>query len=220
MMQRGKRMQRRQLVQAAALATVSVPLMIRTTAGHARQTSGSEPSQLVARVESVAPEILLEGLLTTPVTTPLFPSDTLPVEPVVWDDDGDSDLAGTVGAVAFNAVYDNNDSFVAVGNAMVHPDTASASAFFILDDEPAPDTFLGLPWVSYAERLYAISAVQIGYLILVGGIETWDEDNVASAESGTPPASVSGNATLALRAISNMTALLDHLDAVLTELGA
>lgn len=202
-------MHRRHFIQTATLAGTSGLLLTSSTRAH-RSTpapSNGQEGSLTARVARIAPETMREALLTTPVTTPLLPSDTAPVEPVPWDDTSDSDLAGTLGGVVFNTGYDANENYLGIGNAIVHPDAGTATAALI-EVGPAPmQHFLGLPWFVQVVTDYAVSAVQIDYLILVGG-----------AESLT--GSVDDSGTMSLRAISHMTALLDHLDGVLAELDA
>ncbi|HYH11489.1 MAG TPA: hypothetical protein VD789_03960 [Thermomicrobiales bacterium] len=209
-------MHRRRFLHAAAISTLATPLTTTTIAARQQEKPPADPSGLATRVAAVDPADLLEALLTTPVTTPLLPSDTMPIEPVPWDDPSDSDLTNALGAVAFNFGYDDNDNFLAIGNAMVHPDADSAAAFMSATGDPALPTFLGLPWATFAEEDYAISAVQVGYLILVGGAEPAPENMNAAAS----PVADQGAGSLTLRAISHMTALLAHLDQVLADLNA
>ncbi len=66
-------------------------------------------------------------------------------------------------------------------------------------------SFIGLPWFVQAIEGNAVAIVQVDYLLLVGG-----------AESSVFPAD--SDAMLALRSVTHMTALLDHLDGVLADL--
>lgn len=209
-------MHRRRFLQSAVVSGAASPLIVNAALAsqpatpHGEATPESDRS-LADRVSQIDPQTLLEGLLATPVTTPLFPSDTASVEPVVWDDESDTDLEGTIGGVAFNTGYDENQNFIAVGNAVVHPDANSASARFA-DLGPDLVSFLGMPWFVEAFEDYAISAVQIGYLLLIGGIDAATDPNPDDIRMQEP------DETLTFRAISHMTALLDHLGGVLAAL--
>ncbi len=207
-------MHRRQFLNTAALATAALPLSGHLALAQSTPAPVGDES-LIGRVSAVAPDALLEALLTTPVTTPLLPVDTPPVEPVPWDDLSDIDLDGTVGGVLFQTGFDANDNPLAIANAMVHPD-ADAAAAAIADVGPSNmHQWLGMPWFVQAFDDYAVSAVQIGYLLLVGGAESPDDEPVGSA--GATPAR---EPSLELRAISYMTAMLDHMEDVLASLGA
>lgn len=203
-------MRRRQFLKSAALSGTIGPLTLNTSVARQVATPGATPvgegdQTLAERVAQVDPPLLLDALLSTPVTTPLFPSDTAPIEPVAWDDEGDTDLANTIGGVVFNTGYDENDNFISIGNVIVHPDTGSATAR-VNEMGPAQlDTFLNLPWFVQAVVGNAVSVVQVEYLLLVGG---------TIASSG----GAAGSGTMTLRAISHTVALLDHLDSVLTDL--
>lgn len=211
-------MHRRQFLESVALAGTVSPVLLTTTLARQSGTPGATPvfeeegpdfgPTLEERVAQVAPETLLETLRTTPVTTPLFPSDTPPIEPVIWEEFGDTDLEGTLGGVVFSTGYDENDNFLGVGAAVVHPDAASASRAATIQ-EPGTEsggTLLGSPILFYQNIDYGLVSVQADYLIIGGNA-------LAPVEgSGDQP-------TLLLRSVAYTAALLDHLDGVLTDLG-
>ena len=204
-------MHRRRFLQSSAIAGTASPVMFTAAMAQEQATPGATPAQqgnarLADRVARIDPEMLLEALLTTPVTTRLFPTDTPPVEPVVWEDTGDADLDNAVGGVVFNTGYDENENFELVGVAIVHPNAGSATAAVAETGATPRQSFIGLPWFVQAAVDNAVSGVRIGNLIFVGG---------ADSPSGEP----AETATMTLRAILHMSALIDHLDGVLTGLG-
>lgn len=207
-------MHRRQFLHATALTATALPLAGLPALAQSTPAPAGDDS-LTGRVSAVAPEALLEALLTTPVTTPLLPVDTPPVEPVPWDDLSDVDLEGAVGGVLFQTGYDANDNPLAIANAMVHPD-ADAAALALGNVGPeGMDQWLGMPWFVQGFDDYAVSLVQIGYLLMVGGAEPLG-DGPSSVDGATPEREPS----LELRAISYMTAMLDHMEDVLASLEA
>jgi hypothetical protein len=222
-------MHRRRFLHAATLAGAALPLASVETLAQARDVGPSTPipageSGLVARVVSIDPETLLEALLTMPVTTPLLPSDTPPVEPVPWEDESDSDLAGAVGGVLFQTGFDTNDNPLVVATAIVHPDAESATAVLAEVGPRDMRELLGMPFFVEDFGDYAVSVVRVGYLLLAGGAEAPEDDPPVvydTAATGATPASQSERAPrLDLRAMSYLTALLDHLDGVLATLDA
>lgn len=211
-------MHRRQFLHAAAMTATAMPLVgVPALAQSTPAPSGDD--SLTGRVSAVAPEAMLEALLTTPVTTPLLPVDTPPVEPAPWDDLSDVDLAGAVGGVLFQTGFDANDNPLAIANAMVHPDADAATAALANIAPEDMDQWLGMPWFvqAFDEAFtpYAVSAVQVGYLLMVGGAESL-ADGPSSVDGATPEREPS----LELRAISYMTAMLDHMEDVLASLEA
>jgi hypothetical protein len=212
-------MHRRQFLHAAATgslaaAATAAPLTARQSTP-ATPVAGGSVSGLPARVAGVDPETLLSALREMPLTTPLLPADTPPVRPEPWDDESDSDLQGTLGGVLFTTGDDGNGNPILVGTAIVHPDAASAAGVITAFGE-APGDFLGLPWLVHVEPDFATSVVQVDYLLLVGGAEAFDD--AATPAPGATPVASTGPRPLDLRAIGNMTALLDHLDSVLAGL--
>ena len=207
-------MNRRRFLESAAFAGTVSPFLV--TGAFARQSASPDATPilehdygfgptLAQRVEQVKPAALFDALQTTPVSTPLFPADTPPIEPVLWDDESDTDLAGTIGGVVFNTGYDENDNFLGVGVAIIHADRESAAAAMATTG-PAPKSFLGMPWFVQAVEDHAASVIQIGHVLLAG--------------SAAPPANPEeSSGPLALRSITHMAALLDHLDTVLIDLG-
>ncbi len=207
-------MQRRHFLGSALLASGLSPFLFtdvlaRQSATPAATPVADKPSDaaltLPQQVAQIEPQTLLDALRSTPVTSPLFPADTPPIEPVVWDDTGDRDLENAVGGVVFNTGYDENDNFLGVGVAIVHPDAESASATMTATGPVEQQAFLGLPWFVQALQGNAVAVVQVDYLLLVGGADP----SVFPADS---------DAMLVLRSITHMTALLDHLDGVLADL--
>lgn len=205
-------MHRRRFLQSSAIAGTASPMVFTAAMAQQQAIPEATPAQqgnatLADRIARIEPEALLEALLTTPVTTHLFPSDTPPVETVAWEDTGDADLDNAVGGVVFNTGYDENDNFVLVGVAIVHPNADSAAAAVAETGSAPRQSFIELPWFMQVVVDNAVSGVRIGNLILVGG---------ADSPSGEPAEA----ATMTLRAISHMTALIDHLEGVLSDLGA
>lgn len=202
-------MHRRQFLYTATLAAAAPMTIIPARAAEVA-TPASGDTSLADRVAAVAPEALLEALLTTPVTTPLIPADLAGVTASAWDDTNDSDLAGAVGGVSFE---ESGGSGVLVANVIVQPDADTART--MMGDVPGDaiaSEFLGMPWMTLVDGDYAVSALQVGYVLMVGGSEApYDPD-------ATPDAAASGK--LQMRAIDNMVMLVDHLDDVLTALGA
>lgn len=208
-------MQRRHFLGSAAVAGIVYPSVISTSLARQSATPAATPvvydgpdfgPTLAERVARISPEELLGAIRSTPVTTPLFPADTPPIEPVVWDEFLDTDLVDTFGGVVFNTGYDENDNFLGVGVAIVHPDTESASR---ASDTTARDqgvesggTLLGSPIFFQQNIDYGATLVQLDYLLIGGGTFT----------TGDQP-------TMLLRSITHTAALLSHLDGVLTDLG-
>lgn len=202
-------MHRRQFLYATALAASAPMAIVPARAAQVATPAGVDAS-LADRVGAIAPESLLDALLTTPITTPLVPGDLAGITASAWDDANDGDLAGAVGGVAFGVPTSGSE--VLAGNAIVHPDAGSAQASFqALPAEAIASEFLGLPWITLGYDDYAVSAVQISYLVLGGGAEApYDPD-------AAPDAATSRK--LQMRAIDNMVMLIDHLDDVLSALG-
>src|SRR5665811_82754 len=207
-------MHRRRFGETVTSTSLASALIRSSALTQQKATPGATPVQdnqrltlsLAELVAEVTPQSLLDALLATSVTTPLFPADTPPIEPVVWDDTSDSDLDGTVGAVVFNTGYDENDNFLPVGNAIMFPNAASASARI---DNLAQDpiSFLEMPWTVEASPDSVVSAIRVDYLILVGGAEVPTEQ-VLDARGEPDPRQ---GAHMTSRAIIHMTALTDHL---------
>lgn len=209
-------MQRRHFLGSALLASGLSPFLFTDILARQSATPAATPVEangpdsgptLADRVGQIDPQTLLDTLRATPVTSPLFPADTLPIEPEAWDDTGDSDLTDAVGGVVFNTGYDENDNFLGVGVAIVHPDAESASAAMIATGPVEQQALLGLPWFVQALQGNAVAVVQVDYLLLAGGADSavFSEDSDAML--------------VLLRSITHMTALLDHLDGVLADLG-
>lgn len=212
-------MHRRRFLESAALAGTVSPLIFTNAVARQAATPGATPIMdqgpdfgptLADRVAQVRPEDLLQALRSTPVTSPLFPSDTPPIEPVAWDDESDTDLAGTLGGVVFNTGYDENDNFLGVGAAIIHPDAESAvranETTALGQDIESGGTLLGGPIFFLQNVDYGLTLVQLGYLLIGGNTLTTDE------ATGDQP-------TMLLRSLAHTAALLDHLDGVLTDLG-
>ncbi len=76
------------------------------------------------------PQALLEALMTPPVSTTLFPSDTPAITVTEWIDESDSDLDGAIGGVLLQASEDANGNFIGPGVYIVHPGPDAARAAF------------------------------------------------------------------------------------------
>ncbi len=215
-------MHRRRFLQTATLTGIAGASLLTGTRAAPRVTSASATEATLAkRVASIAPEHVLDALLATPVTTPLLPADTPPVEPVAWDDPGDADLTDTVGAVVFTTGQDANGNELGIGNAIVHPDADAAASMVARVGPAETQRYLGMPWFVQSIEDYAVSVVQIDYLLLVGGAETPSGENVGNgSEVSASPVPSEAPPRLELRAVSHMTALLDHLDGVLSGMEA
>lgn len=203
-------MHRRQFLYTATLAAAAPMAIIPARAAQEATPAGTGAS-LADRVGAIAPEALLEALITTPVTTPLVPTDLAGITASVWDDTNDNDLAGAVGGVTFGVPTSGSE--VLAGNAIVQPDADTARASLQgLPAEALTSEFLGLPWITLGYDDYAVSVVQANYLILGGGVEApYDPEAIPDAATGRK---------LQMRAIDNMMMLVDHLDDVLASLGA
>lgn len=211
-------MHRRRFLASAALAGTVSSLLVTTAFTRQSATPAATPvtddgpdfePTLAERVAQVPPGTLLKALRTTPVNSTLFPADTPPVEPAVWDDFLDTDLEGTLGGVVFNTGYDENDNFLGVGAAIIHPDAASASQ---ANDRTAQERaiesggmLLGCPIFFYQNIDYGVTIVQADYL-LIGG-------NARAPEEGA-----ADQPALLFRSLAYTAAVLDHLDGVLLTL--
>jgi hypothetical protein len=218
-------MHRRQLLHAATLAAAA-PLAVTTARAQvATPASSDDAPTLSARVTAIDPEVMLEALLSTPVTTPLVPRDTPDVEPVPWEDESDLDLDGAVGGVLFQTGWDANDNPLVMATAIVLPD-ADAAAASIADVNPDEIQVLyGLPFFAQDFGDYAVAVVRVGYLLLAGGAEAPEEAPPIAhgGAAGATPASESPAGTSGryhLRAVGNLAATLDHLEDVLAVLDA
>jgi hypothetical protein len=210
-------MHRRQFLHAVTLAAAAPIALVPARAQVATPTG--DGASLIDRVSAVAPEALLEALLTVPVTTPLLPRDTPPAEPVPWEDSSDIDLIGTVGGVIFETGRDAVDNPLAIATAIVHPDAASASAALADVGPDEMGQLLGMPWFVQDYGDYAVAVAQVDFLLLAGGADT-PEDDALAAIGATPAPAVDRAPSLPLRAIANLTAMLDHLEDVLASLHA
>jgi hypothetical protein len=212
-------MHRRQFDQTATVSAAFSPFafnpttMARDVATPHAEATPAPARPLADRVAQVDPQVLLDALLKSSVTTPLLPSDAAPVEPIAWDEFGDTDLAGTMGGVTLATGYDGHDNPISIGNAIVHPDAGSASAR-LSDVTDNMVTFQKMPWFVESTSDYAVSVVQVDYLVLIGGLDTGDVKNPIDVRSQELVE------TRKLRAISHMIGLLDHLSAVLADLDA
>jgi hypothetical protein len=212
-------MHRRHLLHAAAI--VAAPITITTARAQVATPAPDGTAGLVERVTAIDPDTLLEALLATPVTTPLVPRDTPEVEPVPWEDESDSDLAGAVGGVLFQTGFDANDNPLVMATAIVVADGDAAAARFA---EVGPDEILelyGLPFFAQDFGDYAVAVVRVGYLLLAGGAEGPQERALADsrAASATPAQPAGASGRYHLRALGNLAATLDHLEDVLATLG-
>lgn len=216
-------MHRRPFVTSAALAGAIAPILATSTRARQPGTPVATPvvpeggtafgASLAERVAQIEPAELLRALRTLPVTSTLLPADTPPVVPEVWHD-SDTDLDGTLGGVVFNTGFDALNNFQGIGVAIVHPDAASAENAVVMNDQDRPaessGTLVGGLRFFYQEFDDAVALMQLDCLLMAGNAPLGDVDDVDEANQ---PA-------LVLSATSHLVALLDHLDTVLTGLGA
>lgn len=215
-------MHRRRFLHAATLATAAAPLTLTTVRADRATPEPEGSAPLIDRVNAVAPDILLEALLTTPVTTPLVPRDTPDVDPVPWEDESDTDLDGAVGGVLFQTGWDVNDNPEVMATAIVYPDADVARSMLAEVSQVEAQQLYGLPFFAAAFDDYAVAVVRAGNLLLAGGAEAPDDADVSDdrpASDATPaPAFRSGR--VHLRALANLAATLDHVEDVLATLDA
>jgi hypothetical protein len=198
---------RRSLIQTVAIAGV---MSSRLTPALAQ--AGATPEA----TPDLDPEQILELLRTSPITSPLFPSDYGTLEILPWVDDSDKDLIGTVGAflVQDTSQADAGSEAGLIGAYIVHPDAASAeeSVAETGSDGRTTDTFT-----------------------LFGDTGAWQQDSsgyslvvitkgpVIVSAFGMPQTLLGPDETATdfresdARAIGNLAGLLDHLRLVTTK---
>lgn len=217
-------MHRRQFLHAATL-TAAAPMAITTARAEVATPEPGGDATVIDRVTAIAPEAMLEALLSTPVTTPLVPRDTPEVEPVPWEDESDSDLDGAVGGVLFQTGFDDDDNPLVMATAIVADDADAAAARFAEVGPAEIQELYGLPFFVQDFGDYAVAVVRVGYLLLAGGAEAPEEDapivdGTAASATPAPKPHAGASGRYHLRAISNLAATLDHLGDVLATLEA
>jgi|GEM_PF-3170148 len=165
---------------------------------------------------SASSEALYQTLLTSTISSPLFPSDTGPLEIVEWIDSGDSDLDGAVGGLLVqDTAKEGDDALLAV--MIVHPDPETARARLTSDSGESMQTveILGRPGVWIQEGEYSLLGVAEGSMIVsaIGSIAGAEPVNV----DGRDGPALSSNGETDFRAMANLVGTLDHIRMVLTE---
>lgn len=211
---------RRILLQSipAGIAAGALSLSARPALGQSRTSTpeatpaANPPGSLEDTLLTIEPDRLLSRLMTSPVTTPLFPSDTGTVEAIEWVDNSDTDLFGSVGGVLMQTGTDENDNFVGPGVYIILRDVDDATerreSVETSETDPSglkPITIGGFPGATIVEsnegadgsaELSAVTLLQIGYLLI-------------SALANGP-----ADASTELRSVANAIGLLDHLRTV------
>lgn len=200
----------------AITALLSTPA---TLAGAQEATPAATPmagESLDERIAAIPPEELLRALLGTPVATGTFPAEFGIVTTEPWEDEGDTDLDGTVGGVFVTS----DDTLLGV--YIVHPSEESATTRFeetLVEEatpfevaEPtAPErvTVAGLPaWLINTDEIdgTTLCALRVENVILAGAVVPGFATPVAEGTVATP-ASAAEN-------LAVTEALIVHLDRV------
>jgi len=213
---------RRLLLQSipVGIASGALSLPARSVLGQSRErTSVATPTGSSAGSRSlenallaIEPDRLLSKLMTSTVTTTLFPSDTGTVEVLEWVDNSDTDLFGSVGGVLMQTSTDQNNNFIGPGvyiilrnvdDATERRETMETSA--LNRSSTTSITIGGFPGVTTAEpndvadqsmESSAVTLLQVAYLVIAG------------AANGPADGSTE------FRSVSNAVGLLDHLRTV------
>jgi len=117
---------RRSILQTTPLAAVALAGLLNPRHSLAYQAT-PEATPVTGQPD---PEALLEALITSPVSTTLFPSDTPAITVMKWIDESDSDLDGAIGGVLLQTSEDANGNFMGPGVYIVHPGPDAARAAF------------------------------------------------------------------------------------------
>ncbi len=148
----------------------------------------------------IEPELILAGLLETPVTSPLLPVDLGVPEARPWIDEGDTDLIDTVGGVLIHA--GSGDDAPLLGLYLVHPTPNDAEARLnpdLLVDTPQPFPLLDLPGLFDRTVIPGIPGSLSRIVVAEGPV-------IVSALGQGEDESAND-----LRALANLAGLLDHL---------
>jgi len=209
---------RRLLLQSipVGIASGALSLPARSALGQSPEGTPTGSSRESKSLEEVLPAIepdkLFSLLMTSTVTTTLFPSDTGTIDVLEWVDDSDTDLDGAVGGVLMQTGTDENDNFIGPGVYIVLRNVDDASERRQAMETPGPNrtaaksiTIGGFPGVTTVEpndvadqsmESSAVTLLQVAYLVIAG------------AANG--PADGSAE----FRSVSNVVGLLDHLRTV------
>jgi len=117
---------RRAILQTTPLAAVALAGLLEPRHSLAYQAT----PEATPVTDQPDPEAWLEALITSPVSTKLFPSDTLAITVTEWIDESDSDLDGAIGGVLLQTSEDANGNFMGPGVYIVHPGPDAARAAF------------------------------------------------------------------------------------------
>lgn len=150
--------------------------------------------------EPLPPEVLFETLREGTIASPLFPSDTPALSIEVWDDAGDRDLDGAIGGLLVQA-GPGDDGLIGV--YIVHPTIEQAAARLVPDENDGdPLDLFGFPVVWHQlpadvvvedTEAFALIATQVGSVL------------ISAMGQGAAPS------TNALRALANLSGMVDHL---------
>lgn len=158
---------------------------------------------------AIEPDQLFSRLVDSEVTTPLFPSDTGPIDVREWDDASDSDLENAVGGVLMQTDTDQNENFIGPGVFIImrNVDDAAELLETVQTDRSTvkPTTIAGFPGFAIGETndvgegemaSNAVTLLQVGYVLI-------------SALADGPT-----DGSTELRSVANAIGLLDHLRTV------
>lgn len=155
--------------------------------------------------EPLPPAVILETLRASTITSPFIPTDTPSLSIEAWEDSGDTDLEGAIGGLLVQA---SPEDAGLIGVYIVHPTIDQAEVRLVPDENDAdPIELLGFPVVWHQlpasvtvedDEAFAIIATQVGAVLIS-----------AIGQGGDP-------ATNALRAMANLTGLVDHLLQIIT----
>lgn len=159
--------------------------------------------------EPLHPEAILQRIQETPITSQVFPKDSGDMAVLPWDDSGDTDLEGVLGAVLVRDDSLGEGDEAMVGAYIVHPTITSARERMQaqLGDGPSEsglDLFGNQGGYMLSEDGFALIALAVGPVIVSAFAQV-------PGERG-PDAPVEFDAmALEARALGNMAGLLDHL---------
>ncbi len=202
-------MSRRSILRAAPLSATALAALVNQRTGLASQTT-PEATPVAGQPD---PLKLLEALITSPVTTTLFPSDTPAVTVTEWVDSSDSDLDGAAGGVILQTGEDDNGNFLGPGVYIVRPSPDAARTAFdaqLADNrDSGAQSILGYTGViahdpgdpgqtdaDFAARASSLIAIVVGPVIVS-----------AIGEGGEGDAND-------VRALAHLAGMLDHLRTV------
>jgi hypothetical protein len=159
---------------------------------------------------SSPPEALYQWLLSSTITSPLFPSDYGPLAIVEWVDDSDTDLDGVIGGLLVQDTTKGDADDAVIAACIVHPTAESAIARLTAttDDETRPVEILGRQGVWVQAGDYSLLGVVEGSVI-ISAIGSSGEERAPDGPA------VSTNGETDFRALANLAGMLDHMRMVL-----